>query len=312
MKENFSHLALILTNKCNLNCTYCLRKKTREEISLALAKKILRQARIAGYKNIGLTGGDPFLYSRFKDILLFLNQHRWNVLIETNGLLINLNWIDFFKSLTQTELSFSVSLDSHDNRIHDAKRGSGSHEKALRAINKLARADFPVRAVAVITPDFEWRKKDVAAYLRLCEENGVSSISVQSEISYLSVQDGGPAVSVFRSMEALKSLKNGNIKISVEQKKKGLGCSRLDGKCIAISAAGMHPCIFLEKIIIAGLSDFCDVFEWKLSSFSAFRKAALVSYIDGQYDCSDCIRAVTSYMEDVSGLISSDKLSKKL
>ena len=312
MKENYSHLALILTNKCNLNCVYCLRKKTTQEIYLSGAKKILQQARRAGYSNVGLTGGDPFLYDGLKDLLLFLNQSGWKVLIETNGVLVDSSWITFLKSLTQAEFSFSISLDSHDRRIHDAKRGCGSHEKAVRAINKLAQVGFPVRVIAVITPDFEWRREDVTAYSRLCKKIGVSSISVQSEISTSPVQDSSKEASVSRSMEMLRTFNSGSLKISVERKKKGLKCSRLDGKCVAVSAAGVHPCIFFEKIILAGLNDFREVHDWRLSSFYAFQRAALANYVDGEYDCSDCIRTVIRYMADVSGLIYYDKFSKKV
>lgn len=312
MKENYSHLALILTNKCNLNCVYCLRKKTTQEISLSCAKKMLHQARKIGYNNVGLTGGDPFLYSGLKNLLLFLNQGGWKVLIETNGVLVNTGWVNFLRSLTQAELSFSVSLDSHDSRIHDAKRGRGSHGKAVGAINKLAQAGFPVRVIAVLTPDFEWRSEDVIAYSRLCKKIGVSSISIQSEISALPVQDTDKGASVSRSMEMLKAFDSKNLKIFTERKKKDLKCSRLDGKCIAVSAAGIHPCIFFERIILAGLNDFCEVHDWRLSSFFAFQRAALANYMDGEYDCSDCMRAVTRYMADVSNLIYYDKFSKKV
>ena len=114
MKVNYIYLDI--TDKCNLNCIYCCKKKTTSkkntEINMNLLKEILDFGRCNGATSITLSGGEPCLHSNFDGILEKVREVGYESLrVMTNGYLFrskdcfsNLNLID--------EICFSI--DSAD------------------------------------------------------------------------------------------------------------------------------------------------------------------------------------------------------
>lgn len=85
-------LHLLLTNSCNLNCTYCfssdfLSKKT-SEFSIENIIKVLDFMKTDGTDELGLVGGEPFLHSKIDIIGKILENDNdiRQVIIFSNGL----------------------------------------------------------------------------------------------------------------------------------------------------------------------------------------------------------------------------------
>ena len=80
-------LRLILFLECNLKCTYCCNRQ--EQFNSLFREKKISEINFNFYKNICITGGEPFLYKNiFYKILNLLPEDK-DIYIYTNGLLIN-------------------------------------------------------------------------------------------------------------------------------------------------------------------------------------------------------------------------------
>jgi hypothetical protein len=100
---------LLLTNICNLKCPYCFGKELIRsrpsprqsgtgcpdtEISWKNIKILVATLRKWGVSRIGLLGGEPTLHSRFKAIIDFLQENKFQLHVFTNGI-IKKETVDF-------------------------------------------------------------------------------------------------------------------------------------------------------------------------------------------------------------------------
>jgi uncharacterized protein len=102
-------------------------------------------------------GGEPMLakrsfYERAIDYQLQYGKGvKFENSIQTNGTLINQDWIDFFKS---TNFSVSISIDGTTS-LHDANRqdhrGNGSYQRVFEAIKKVQAANIPFGVCVVVS-----------------------------------------------------------------------------------------------------------------------------------------------------------------
>lgn len=297
------HLATILTNRCNLSCDYCLRKKTPNSIPFDKLERIIKEAHKHGYRSIGLTGGEVLLYPQLKKLLHLINEMGWNVLFETNGILLDNDWIKFISQLfSKDKIYFSISLDSHENKIHDSSRGKGSHEKAVAAIKMLKEAFFEVRIIAVLSGKNMINTEDIIKYLNFCDQLGVNSVGFQEIVP---VGKNGKRFSGKNKnrdfcFEAVDQYK-GRMIVTGPGKNNGskFDCGRLNGGSLCLSPVGIHSCIFSEEIIIGSLDDFSVVRKNRLRSYSEFRKyAMIIKNMQDAKTCGECILAVKSVIKD--------------
>ncbi len=137
---------LLITNYCNLNCSYCIAKdlpnstmsieKGRSAIDLFLFLS-------EGCKSIEFTfsGGEPLCkFEILKELLMYINT-RCNelgifssYLLKTNGTICNTNILEIMK---QYAVNIAVSIDGNQI-IHEShrmfKNGNGSHELTTKNI----------------------------------------------------------------------------------------------------------------------------------------------------------------------------------
>ena len=136
---------LNLTLKCNLKCKMCMfwgeagwcHRETGEgfngELEWGEVKKIICQ--VKHYRpSFIISGGEPLLYSHFKDLAGLLKEAKCFAYICTNGLLL-----DRFKDVISENypyLTFLVSLDGLEKE-NDVLRGSGVYNKVIENIKAL-------------------------------------------------------------------------------------------------------------------------------------------------------------------------------
>ncbi len=172
-------IILKVTERCNINCTYCyffnstnqdynshpvyIHEQTIESVG-----KFLRQAVLASdtkIVQIDFHGGEPLMMkkARFKEMCLLLKKHLDDVVklkfvMQTNAMLIDDEWIGIF---AEYEISIGISLDG-PQRIHDATRidhqGGGTYSATVNGLNKIRLANIPglvndVGIICVINPD---------------------------------------------------------------------------------------------------------------------------------------------------------------
>lgn len=157
-RGNVSQLVLVVTEKCNLRCEYCIYSDkypkemgyTNEEMNLETAKRAVdiffevhAERKLHGLKRtpgICFYGGEPFLnFPLIKEIVEYAKQidNETIFYITTNGTLLNSEIIDF---LTQNNILITFSLDgfkeNHDrNRVYE--NGNPTFDTIINNINKL-------------------------------------------------------------------------------------------------------------------------------------------------------------------------------
>lgn len=148
------HMAIEVTDGCNLRCKHCYRESSPEKTQLLTISEltcILSDLAKIGVRVVELTGGEPTIHPHFYDLITFCNEVFLMVAILTNGMLID-------KTATQRlarfkdKLIVSVSLDSPTKDFHDSFRGvSGSFERARDAIRYLSDEGIFVRVAMDVT-----------------------------------------------------------------------------------------------------------------------------------------------------------------
>ncbi len=107
----------VLTNRCNLRCSFCFQEKNRIKGSLTTEDWLKVVSQLPDYAHVTLTGGEPFLFSGFKQVFEAITQkHTCNVI--SNGLLLNDEIIELLLSTPNFKV-LSVSVDNIGNTVRD-------------------------------------------------------------------------------------------------------------------------------------------------------------------------------------------------
>lgn len=158
---------------CNLRCTYCyyINEDTKDYGKVIQPQTLERlYSHVAEYlgDKHGFTfvwhGGEPLMLGRkrFQSYLdlqaKYFSPGSVNNCVQTNGVLIDQPWIDFFKvNSVGVGISIDSSPQAHDkNRV--TIRGAGTYDKVVQAIELLRANDMPVGTLAVVDGNFDGGK----------------------------------------------------------------------------------------------------------------------------------------------------------
>jgi len=169
MKKKFISINLKLVGSlCNLNCQYCYEHERYGNINKGLIKVddiieyIGKIENDFNYIKVILHGGEPLLYPK-KDMEILLkyykNKSNINISIQTNGLLIDQEWIDIFKHYSENFL-FSISLDSKESLLRDFKS-----DKLFKIFKLIKKNNLKIGIVSIISKE----NKDVTTYKNFIE-----------------------------------------------------------------------------------------------------------------------------------------------
>ena len=151
LREAPRALDLSLTGRCNLRCAYCFyademvgRRDLPAERWLAFFKELESLA----VRTLTLSGGEIFMRPDLWSLIDGLVAARMRYGILTNGTLLTEDAVARLGQEGRRRRldSIQVSIDGSCAAIHDASRGKGSFEKALRGLRLLKAAGFPATA----------------------------------------------------------------------------------------------------------------------------------------------------------------------
>lgn len=155
-KALIENITLNLTNKCNLDCSFCYNSgRNTPEIDIDLLMNRLGEGRELYSNRVSfvILGGEPLLHPK----RLYQTIDRANKLfpsslpmVSTNGVLINEH---VTRELAARRVEVQVSLDSHLPQVHDSYRGTGTFAAARHGAEMLAEAGVPVILSLVMTKD---------------------------------------------------------------------------------------------------------------------------------------------------------------
>lgn len=152
-------LTVELTNRCNLQCSYCVRDDEAlhalpaQFLDVDLLSRIARDARDAmGIEHVAFTGGEPTLHPRFGDVLACVGDLSLSCSFVTNGWLFDRVWPSILEHRsTVTHVSFS--LDGATRESHDRWRGAGSFDRVIRAFSRCWVSQIPFHVKVVLRRD---------------------------------------------------------------------------------------------------------------------------------------------------------------
>lgn len=126
-----------LTNRCNLACTHCMRRRDIpvSDLDIDFFDSVLRQAKEYGIERVAITGGEPFMHPEWQKALERLAERGFNFSIVTNGLLLA-KAAPFLAGpgIRRKLLHVSVSLDGATEEVNDGIRGKGSYKKTMKGV----------------------------------------------------------------------------------------------------------------------------------------------------------------------------------
>ena len=142
-------LSVELTNICNLHCSYCLRDEDAlyhtpaNFFPVELFRRVLGEARAAaGVTHVMLTGGEPTLHPRFKEILEAARDEGLKASFVTNGWHFERVW-PVLQALGGVVTHVAFSLDGATREAHDRWRGEGSFVRLVRAFTRCRVGGLP-------------------------------------------------------------------------------------------------------------------------------------------------------------------------
>ena len=125
------NLAMIITNKCNMNCAHCLRGNKDD---LCMSKKVIKSTlrQIAGIGNLSICGGEPTLaLDTLESIFNYVIDH--NIMVEQVSVTINgtiysleflnlLNYINEYITFLSEDNSAIFAISDDNYHIEELKR----------------------------------------------------------------------------------------------------------------------------------------------------------------------------------------------
>jgi pyruvate-formate lyase-activating enzyme len=163
------------TRLCNLACVHCYSTSApglKEALDPDVLCPALEALRTEGYELISLSGGEPLVYGRLREVVERSRELGFRVTMITNGLLVTEKTMPLLSTLD----AVAVSFDGLE-QTHNAIRGRpDAFERAGAGLQRLASAGVPVGAAISLTREAIPELPDLADHL---VELGARTIQVR-------------------------------------------------------------------------------------------------------------------------------------
>ncbi len=191
------YLLLNITNMCNLACKHCyLGKPGNLEMNAEIFENAVSQFETMGGLKLMISGGEPLLHSRFRELMETLPSYELRVVVLSNGTLIDEKAA---RKLSVYADEVQVSIDGTGS--HDLLRGRGSFKRSMDGISNLIRSGIPVSIATMVhkfnTGEFEEMEKlfsdlgaiswsvDVPSVTGALAENQEFVLDINESVKYL-------------------------------------------------------------------------------------------------------------------------------
>ena len=310
--DNIISLGLVLTEKCNLNCSYCISRKTmsaagvksRSNMSWEMAKlsidNFVSHARIFDNKELELYfgGGEPLLNWEVlsSSILYCLDEYRsefsFTFSTNTNSVLIDKEKAEFLKKhgvIVTTSLD-GLGINNDVVRYYHSGDGTFTNIKAAWAV--LNKYHQPVEWFCLTLTD-ETINSLNDGLLDFMQKLGVTSCTVEPDIIEplkTNPKEVAKILFAFKKKAMERGISIGGIwDKSVKNifkktiKERLFGCSAFTGQGITVRADGSITLCAYSEIRIGHISDLPNLFDSQ--SYQRLLSNRMVGNIG---ECKDC------------------------
>ncbi len=158
-------LSHLLTQQCNLSCSYCLWKDTASKgVSLEDIKKIHADAARNGFIGVFLWGGEPLLRKDIGEILAYDRSLGLHVILATNGTCLEAKADAVAANVDDLLVSLDVPSEEHDA----IRKGKGTFRAITSGIAAVKRKNpfCNIRICSVLTKHNKERMRDLAVFAK--------------------------------------------------------------------------------------------------------------------------------------------------
>ena len=146
-KPSLRYLELQLTHRCNLQCHHCYLGESRPiDLDFSLAVNIMEEFQTIQGLRIILSGGEPLLYPRFRELNELLPAYAFRKVLLSNATLLT---PELTRSLKVDEVQ--ISLDGLE-RGHEALRGYGTYSRTMRGLQAVRSAGLDLSVATMLHP----------------------------------------------------------------------------------------------------------------------------------------------------------------
>ncbi len=181
--ERLETLWINTGTQCNIECVNCYIESspTNDRLAYISSEEVVEildevgQLQL-GTREIGFTGGEPFMNPQFLDMLRETLLRGFDVLVLTNAMQpmqrprIKAGLIDLQRDFPG-QLTLRVSLDHYSKMLHESERGPKTWGKAVAGLDWLSESGFAI-AIAGRTCWDETEAKSRAGYAELIADRG--------------------------------------------------------------------------------------------------------------------------------------------
>ncbi len=169
-KQRIESISINVTNRCNLNCTFCYNRDHEDrgdELSAEEMIEALEGVRklIVPGAPLAMLGGEPLMApERTLALAEWARRRKLTPLLSTNGTLVT---AEFARRAAEIGIECQVSIDGASAETHDAVRGAGTFEAAVAGVEAFRDAG----AHTIISMVFHaGNVGEIAEYLRMARE----------------------------------------------------------------------------------------------------------------------------------------------
>ena len=147
-----------LTPLCNMNCDMCFVRLSPGEmhargslLPVSAWISLADELKSRGTLFVLLTGGEPLTYPGFRELYLHLMELGMILTINTNGTLIDEDWVRFFEANRPRRINITLygkDADTYEKLCHHRE----GYERAIHAIRALHEVGVDVKVNGSITP----------------------------------------------------------------------------------------------------------------------------------------------------------------
>jgi radical SAM protein with 4Fe4S-binding SPASM domain len=152
--KNFKPLGVVweTTLRCNMNCMHCgssAGQSRENELSTKESINLIKDLKDIGTNVITMMGGEPFLRKDWNTIATHIKNLGMELIIISNGFLIDENKISQLKKLNP--YAVAISLDGGTSETHDTiRRVNGSFNRCKKGIEMLREQNINTTVITTV------------------------------------------------------------------------------------------------------------------------------------------------------------------
>jgi radical SAM protein with 4Fe4S-binding SPASM domain len=292
-----------ITNRCNLNCFHCYMNSGKYYIEENIPEILDWHKNNKSIHDIVITGGEPLLIESLKDIIWELSFSGKNVILYTNGLLLNNQKISQLKNVGLQKIRISI-----DSALMPLNGRTITFKKAIEIGKTCVKGGISYELGVTIIPNINDNIKHILPIKEACFENNfMFSISPyfpsnQDEKLLPLTQSALSILMEFKYFNNIMDKINNSGKMNYNNTR----CSALRDVVAILPDGKISPCdnlagaIRSERSILDYDLDFIVENEKKLNFFKNYTITELKTCSSCQYlsYCKGGCRAIAFYYKN--------------